>query len=271
MKNSLVVYEKEGDDFLTQLGFTKTQTKIYLTLLKIGDATAKTLSNKADAPRPIVYRTLDELQEMGVVEKEIATPMKFKAVPLKYGLQVLMLRLLQQHKDLQEKAKKFLYNFKAYEEGPLEQGEYKFIVIQTKERIIQKMKLQHENVQRSAEIISTWHRLLQIMDCCYEDCKQALKRGVKYRVILEKPEKGFDFPLKLRELLATPNFQLRFSRKALKTNAGIFDNKEATLNFYPSKLLKESPIIWTNHPSFLSMCKDHFNNAWKSAVPYNRI
>jgi hypothetical protein len=130
------------------------------------------------------------------------------------------------------------------------------------------MKLQHENVQRSADIITTWHRLLQIMDYCYEYYERALARGVKYRFILEKPKKGFDFPRKLRELLATPNFKMRFSKKAPKTNAGIFDRKEATFNFYPSKSLKESPIIWTNHPSFLSMCKDHFNTAWKSAVKF---
>ena len=266
MKNSLVIYERESDEFLTQLGFTKTQTKIYLTLLKTGGATAKTLSNKANAPRAIVYRTLDELQKMGVVEKEIAAPMKFKAVPLRFGLQVLMLRLLQQHKDLQEKAKEFLYSFKEYEESSLEEDYYKFVVIQSKERIIQRMKLQHENVQSTADIISTWHRLLQIMDCCYEYYKQALKRGVKYRVILEKPEKGFDFPRRLRELLETPNFRLRYSRKSPKTNVGIFDRKEATFNFYPSKSLKESPIIWTNNIGFLSMCKDHFSNAWKSAV-----
>jgi sugar-specific transcriptional regulator TrmB len=268
MKNSLIAYERKGDDFLTELGFTKTQTKIYLTLLKTGNATAKTLSNKANTPRAIVYRTLDELQEMGVVEKEITAPFKFRAVPLRYGLQVLMLRRLQQHKDLQEKAKEFLRNINDYEEEMFEDDDYRFIVFQSKERIIQMMKLQHKNVQRSADIISTWHRLLQIMDCCYEYYSQALARGVKYRIILEKPKKGFDFPRKLHELLATPNFRLRFSRKALKTNAGIFDKKEATLNFYPSKSLKESPIIWTNHPSFLSMCKDHFNNAWKSAAPF---
>lgn len=268
IKNSLVVYEKENCDFLTQLGFTNTQTKIYLTLLKMGGASAKTLSKNANVPTAIIYRTVDELQRMGVVEKEIAAPLKFKAVPLRFGLQVLMLRLLQQHEDIQEKAKRFLHRFEDYEEGSLEDSDYKFIVIQSKERIMQRMKLQHENAKRSADIISTWHRLLQIMDFCFECYKQALERGVKYRVILEKPKKTSELSNNLRELITEPNFELRFSRKAMKTNMGIFDKKEATFNFYPSKSLKESPIIWTNHPSFLSMCKDHFNNAWKSAVHF---
>jgi sugar-specific transcriptional regulator TrmB len=265
MKSSLVVYEK-GDAFLTQLGFTKTQTKIYLTLLKIGEATAKTLSTKANAPRAIVYKTLDELQEMGVVEKEIGAPFKFSAVSLEFGLQVLMLRRLQQQEDLQEKAKEFLYSFKDYEKESLKEDDFKFIVIQSKERIIQRIKLEHENVQSRVEIISTWHRLLRIMDCCFEYCERALERGVTYRVILEKPRENFELSENLRELMTFSNFKLRFSKKAMKTNMGIFDRREATFNFYPSKSLNESPIIWTNHPSFLSMCKDHFNNAWKSAV-----
>ena len=268
MKNSLVVYEKEGGDFLTQLGFTKTQTKIYLTLLKLGGATAKTLSTKANAPRAIVYRTLDELQEIGVVEKEITAPLKFKAVPLRFGLQVLMLRRLQQHKDLQEKAKEFLCSFKDYEEESLKEDDYKFIVIQSKERILQRIKFEHANVQVSADIISTLQRLLQIMECCLEYYEEALERGVEYRVLLEKPESKFNFPKYLLNLMSAPNFKLRFSKKPLITNAAIFDKKEATFNFYPSKPLKESPIIWTNHPSFLSMFKDHFRNAWKSAIPF---
>ena len=268
MKPSLVDLKKEGGYFLIQLGFTKTQAHVYLTLLEHGSATASALSKNADVPRAIAYRTLDELQAMGVVEKEITAPFKFSAVPLEFGLQVLMLRRLQQQKDLQEKAKEFIRSIKDHEKKTLEDNDYKFIIIQSRERILQRIKFEHANVQVNADIISTPQRLLQIMECCLEYYEEALERGVEYRVLLEKPESKFNFPKYLLNLMSAPNFKLRFSKKPLITNAGIFDKKEATFNFYPSKTLKESPIIWTNHPSFLSMFKDHFRNAWKLAIPF---
>ena len=48
---------------LTKLGFTQTQTRLYLTLLKIGNANGRTLAEHAKVPRSIVYRALDELQK----------------------------------------------------------------------------------------------------------------------------------------------------------------------------------------------------------------
>jgi sugar-specific transcriptional regulator TrmB len=268
MRNSLPVYGEESSCFLTEFGLTKTQVSVYFTLLKLGEADAKALSRKGNIPRPMVYKTLEELQEAGVVEKEIAAPFRFRAIPLRFGLQVLLVRRLQQHKELQEKTKEFLRNINEYEEGTLKEEDYKFVIIQSRERIIQRMKLQHVNTQCSADIISTWHRLLQIMDYCYEYYEQALERGVKYRVILEKPRKRLCIPENLRDLAAKPNFRLRFTRKPIKTNAGIFDMNEATFNFYPSKSLKESPVIWTNHPTFLAMYEDHFDKIWKSAVHF---
>jgi hypothetical protein len=48
------------------------------------------------------------------------------------------------------------------------------------------------------------------------------------------------------------------------------DQKEATLNFFPSKSLGESSIMWTNHPSFISMCQDHFDKVWHSSREYKK-
>ncbi len=62
--------EEESIGLLTQLGFNITQAKLYLALSKLGEADARTLSKEANVPRPEVYRTLDELQKKGLVEKE---------------------------------------------------------------------------------------------------------------------------------------------------------------------------------------------------------
>jgi sugar-specific transcriptional regulator TrmB len=258
-----VFLEKESSGFLTQLGFTITQAKLYLALLKLEEADARTLSKEANVPRPEVYRILNELQEKGLVEKEITTPYRFKAASIECGMQILMNRKVQQCKELQEKMREFLRKNRSWPNETSQKQEYKLVMIEGKERLLQVIKGEHANVQQSVEILSTMNRWLQIIASCFEDYENALARKVKYRVVIEKPKGEIDFPENVKALLAEPSFELRLNRAPLKTNAGIFDQKEATINFFPSKPLAEAPIIWTNHPSFISMCQDHFENIWK--------
>jgi hypothetical protein len=141
-------------------------------------------------------------------------------------------------------------------------------MVENKERILQIMNSQHKNAQQSIDILSTFQRWLHIVDHCFENYKKALKRNVKYRIVVDKPEKKMCFPEKLQFLLKHPNFQLKLSGKSLRNDLAIFDGREATFNFIPSKSLKESPVIWTNHPSFVLMAQDHFAKVWKSAHEY---
>jgi sugar-specific transcriptional regulator TrmB len=263
-----VFLEEESISLLTQLGFNIAQAKVYLALSKLEEANARTLSKETNVPRPEVYRTLGELQEKGFVEKVITTPYRFKVTPIEYGLQILMVQKVQQFKELQEKTKEFLRKIQNRPIETMKEQEYRFIMVEGRERLLQIIKDEHDNVQQSVDILSTLTRWLQILDLCFKDYEKALARKVKYRVVIEKPRGEINFPENARALLAEPGFELRLSRGPLVTNAAIFDQKEATFNFIPSKSLAESPIIWTDHPSFIAMCQDHFEKIWKAAREY---
>lgn len=267
-----MLLNEEESKFLAEIGLTKTQATVYWNLLKLGEAHGKTLTENTKIPRTEVYRMLDELQSKGLVEKEIATkPYKFRPTPLRLGLKILMSQKIQHFKEMERKTEIFLRKNRISLLKTLPKQEYRITVIEGKHRILQIIGNQHDKVQQRVHILSTIERWLQILDCCIENIKRSLERGVQYRVILANPKNKINFPSASFDLITEPNFKLRFSKKPLQTNAAIFDEKEATFNFYPSKALKESPILWTNHPSFLSMYKDHFNIAWKSSIPSQRI
>jgi hypothetical protein len=132
------------------------------------------------------------------------------------------------------------------------------------------MKLQHDNAQRNINVLCTLPRWLQILNFCFEDYEKALSRGVKYRVVIEASDSEIRSQDSIQVLLTKPNFELRLSGSPLRTNASIFDQKEVTINFFPSQSLAESPVIWTNHPSFILMCQDHFIATWKMTKKYKR-
>lgn len=257
-------FDEEDTHLLTDIGFTKNQAKLYLSLLKLGKAEGKTLAKAAGASKSIVYRTLNELHNMGLVEREIAVPYKFKATPLKQGLQIIMNQRLERYRENREKTEQFLIRKQDMQEE-IEEQEYRLTAYEGKDRIIQIIKLQHDKASQSIDILSTLQRWLQIIDYCFENYEKALARKVKYRVVIDKLEGKIVLPKEVQALVSNPSFELKIARSPLVNNIGICDGKEATFNFYPSKSLKESPILWTNHPSFISMAQDHFEKTWKSA------
>jgi len=263
-----MLLEDEDIKLLTQIGFTGNQAKLYLTLLKIEKASGTQLSKNSGLPRPVVYRTLKEIQKMGLVEQELSKPYKFKAIPVKDGLQILMIQRLQQYKEMRDKSRFFLEKYQHDEKQNLPASESKFIVIEGKERIIQIMRLMNSRVQKTVRIISTNRRWLNTLEYCVQNYRRALARNVKFQVIIETTEDQSGFPKKMNGLLANDNFSLRTNKRQLKTNLAIFDEDTLMFNLFPSHALEESQTLWTNHRSFISMSKDHFSRIWAKSTPY---
>lgn len=259
-----------GDDIqlLADIGFTTTQAKIYLTLLKTGQTEGHTLSKNAEVPRQVVYRTLDELQHMGLIQKSITRPYKFTATPLKYGLQIIISQKRQQYKETKIKAKNILQKMQNYNEEITNNHEYSFNIIEGRERIAQILKLQYKKTKIKVDTLSTLPRWLQIVDCCNSELRGALAKKVKIRVVVKKPEYEISLPENVSTLLEKPNFKLKISPTCLQTNLSVFDNEEAYLSFFPSKPLGSSPLLLTNHPSFIAMARDHFESFWKPATEW---
>ena len=262
---------EDGDlQLLTQIGFTKTQAFLYLKILELEEADARTLAKKTSIPRAMVYRVLDELQRKGLVEKEIGVPHKFRGVPIEFGLQTLMAEHLKQHEILQAKTKKLLRKLQInHKKEQAKPEENKFLIIEGRERILETIRRQHANVQRSVYIMTILPRWLQIIQHCRECYEKALDRNVEYRVIIEKTNFEIAFPEKIECLLKKNSFAIRFYPGILGNNLAIFDQNEVTFNYFPSQSLKESPIIWTNHPSFVLMAQDHFDKVWKSSEEFH--
>jgi hypothetical protein len=151
---------------------------------------------------------------------------------------------------------------------PSKDQKYKFTVIEGRERLIQIFKLNHKKAKHRIDSLSTLPRLLQTIHHCYQEIIMALDKKVQFRVVIQKPNYDFCFSEEAKALVEKPNFTLKLNGAPLKTNSAIFDNKEATISYFPSKPLGASPILLTNHQSFVSMARDHFEAIWKKAEKY---
>ncbi len=251
---------------LINLGLTATQAKIYLALSKMGKTTAETISKNAGITRPDAYRVLNELQEKGLITTEIAAPRQYQAVAVTQVTTILLNQKLEEYKQAVQETEELIQNIKDTDPQP-QNEKHRILIINGTKSLMQLIRKEHGKARHSIYIIAPYQRWTQIAGEIHEHYEQALERGVQYRIILEKTEPPTQLPETLNVLFTKPNFQIRISSKPLEVNAAVFDDETAAFNSCPTMPLGKSPMIWTNHPSFLKMCKDHFETQWKTAKP----
>ncbi|MDR5674391.1 Sugar-specific transcriptional regulator TrmB [Halalkaliarchaeum sp. AArc-CO] len=64
---------------LVRLGLTRTEARLLLGLARLGSATARELADATDVPRSQVYGTAEELEELGLLHVQHATPREYHA------------------------------------------------------------------------------------------------------------------------------------------------------------------------------------------------
>jgi sugar-specific transcriptional regulator TrmB len=64
----------EGLGVLVGLGLSARQAWVYLALLRVGPVRARVIAGLAGVPRQDVYRLLLELQQLGLVQKNLTAP-----------------------------------------------------------------------------------------------------------------------------------------------------------------------------------------------------
>jgi sugar-specific transcriptional regulator TrmB len=84
-----MVLDKDAE-VLNGLGLTTLQAKTYLAIAILEKATVKTISKTAKIARQEIYRVTSELQEKGLIEKIIATPVEYRAIPVHDAINVLL-------------------------------------------------------------------------------------------------------------------------------------------------------------------------------------
>lgn len=102
-----MIFHEEDAETLAAIGLTSTQAKVYLTLASLRQAKARTIYKNSGVPRQDIYRILTELEGKSLVEKIIAAPTEFRAIPLQDGLSVLLKHKAHEYKEIEKKQRNY--------------------------------------------------------------------------------------------------------------------------------------------------------------------
>jgi sugar-specific transcriptional regulator TrmB len=252
---------------LMHLGLTNSQAKVYLALLRLStDNKGATIAKFADVPRQDVYRLLDELQQIGIVEKTLSRPATFRNVPPKETASILLQRRQTDFSLLEREAADFVERAKNIACEPPEISENdQFMIISEREAIACRAREATDNMQVSLDDITPLNEMVPWLTMLSKSIDKALSRGVKIRWITEEPADKSSIAKFVRDNYENRNFELRFSSCPLTAKIGIIDRKEIILANSLNDGFGRSPALWSNNHSIAMIAESYFETCWKSS------
>jgi sugar-specific transcriptional regulator TrmB len=181
-------FREDELETLTELGLTSLQAKVYLALAHLGESRASTLSRFSQVTRPDIYRILNELTDLGMVEKTMTKPLSLKATPLQQGIALLLERRNAKTLELKKKTEKIIKRTAINQTTTDLFKNFRFVELPNRGPIL-KEDMKQKNIEwRTLDIVSSGGRFARWILTCYEDLKEAMSRGIRVRVIVSSSQ-----------------------------------------------------------------------------------
>lgn len=252
---------------LTGLGITVLQARVYLALLKSGKTTAKDLAKTSKVARQDTYRVLSELHNLGLIEKLIDTPTKFKAIPIEVVIAELVERRKKDSSRLEKDAAEMLQSFSTpvEENNELEDEEYQFVIIKELQSRMMRVRKQITETEKGICVVTRWPFFVTYTINSTEEIIKALKRGVNIRIVTQKPEQVEPLSEDLQTLMKYPLFQVKYATSLPPSIVATFDKKEVNISIISDTNPSESPLLQSNNQSLIELAQNYFEVMWTHA------
>jgi sugar-specific transcriptional regulator TrmB len=258
--------EESEVQILVELGLTTRQARIFLSLLKYKTQSAKNLSITSKLARQDTYKVLDELQEFGIVEKQISNPTKFAAINVQDALTIMLDHKLQQTSDLETKTRLLIKSLKNQDARTTENEEPNLFLVPKGETLSFKLRKAVDMTKKSVDIVSSGRNFPQGLFFLTEELVRAIGRGVKIRCLTDTLEDNDSRSKKLHALQGNPFFEVRTIQTNSKPRFCIYDKKELSVVLSSEKDFAKSSLLWSTCPSIVETYQDHFDMMWHNAT-----
>jgi sugar-specific transcriptional regulator TrmB len=267
------VLTNEEIQTLVSAGLTSHQAKVLLTIVQAGKADAKTISKATGLDRSNVYKTILELQEVGIIAKLVQTPSQYTSIPMEQIISTILKEKRVEYQTIQKKAQKLIQQLAYKEEAFSPQQEEYFMIIPSNLPFCNKWANTVKNIQTGIDVIASERREPKDVPVL-ESYEPLLKRGIKARWLFDRSEKNNkEFMLRVKQfqsLFKYPNFKVRYSISSLRPFAAVKDNNLAVICLDSTSLFKHSRTLWTNNQSIVAALQQRFDMLWNRAEQYEQ-
>jgi sugar-specific transcriptional regulator TrmB len=256
--------KEEQISILEELGMTATQAKIYLSLAKSKSLTAHAIANIAKIARPDVYRILPMLEEAGLVERVIASPLEFHAIPIDTCVSILMEKRIMKTAELEKKTVSLITEFCRAPENEEIDEKFEITLIPTKEAIYAKAEKMIERSNTQICFLGLQKRMNSWLSQYSDHLEKGLARNVNIKIIMPKiqntkPNKT------LKKIRKYPNFQLKLTSKEPEAGFSVWDKKEVLISTSATDTPFPFPTLWSRNKAIVALAQNYFDLLWKEA------
>jgi sugar-specific transcriptional regulator TrmB len=262
-------HNEEDIDLLNSLGLTTLQAQVYLTLIRIGKASVKTISTNADIDRAHVYRVISSLHELKLVQKILITPTAYQPLPIDDGIRMLLENKTKELKKIELKAEETIKRNKKGAKESIQEENGEFAIIPDNKMLLRKLYAIQGNCHSSYDFIFNAKFLLKTVDSTtiLEKSKKMFKdlmdKGVKIRLIacLKQDEKLYK---EYAILCNSDKLELRYTYEQPSITLTLADRKEALFNTVALNPDGE-PSLWTKNPLMAMIFQKYFDHRWRNS------
>lgn len=258
---------------LTHFGLTKTQAKIYITLLALGVASASEIATLSKIRREEIYRIIPEMEKRGIITRKLKTPRKFAATKPETAIQVLTkikLKTMKEEIDKLEQKQAELVSRLKTTELPIERENCSVEVLSQQDSAFVKLRDMAKNAKNQIDIVTPLQNLTIIYVNRPRKLMEKVLKSVKMRILTEDCELDVFTKKILQFSEANDNpIELRQVEK-LPFNLLIVDDKEAMWGETRPKN-EDSPIFWTDDPTQISILKASFESLWQKSSNIRKL
>jgi sugar-specific transcriptional regulator TrmB len=254
---------------LADFGLTPYEAKVYLTAVRLGLASASSISRAAEIRREEVYRTLPRLEKAGLIERVLGRPVKVRALPVDTALSMLIKRKERQAKreitDLNTKRKDFLNSFRD-ETIPLESTpeESHFILISDRDAVTSRITSLIGSAVREIDVLDSSDNIMRFILQYSDDLEKARRRNVSLRVVTECQEDEYLIPETLEKHIPSESFILKYVQD-MPSRYILFDGSEAMITTSKGGTFSDSKCLWTDDGSLVGLIQSNFQEQLRSA------
>jgi hypothetical protein len=255
---------------LEKLGLTSSQATVYLAMFSLGAPTARVLYKKVGVARQDVYRILSELEEMGLVERILVKPARFRPTPIKNALSILLDQKYNEAAELRRQANELFVSSKKWVIAKTEflpkQGFEVGRVYTNDPRV----KAAFSGVKNSARLLEgniDW----VIFASFIGDMKRLLSKGLRFKLITQTATMQQKMPEFMDVLRKHPCFEIRVLPALFQTKLILFDDREVAVWYESTSTyqnLKKPQALWSTNTGLIELASNYFEVLWKNASNY---
>jgi sugar-specific transcriptional regulator TrmB len=256
---------------LIDLGLFTYAESVFLVLERLKSSNARTVATASRQPRQDVYKVLDELMQLGLIEKELSAPAKFTAVPIHDACSLLLKRRVKNAAYLRREAKVLERNFQGIDVEPVHDEDRKVLLVSEGETIVFRMKKSIQTARKTIDAIAPQKFLGQGFFFLTDALEKALQRGVKIRFItyiLDEMSSQFSVPPILAK---NSSFKLKTTINHTRSRFCVYDNKEVTVMLSSDMDFTKSSLLWSNCASLVDGYQDYYETIWNDSIDLPRM